>query len=597
MTGPVRRLTDRGTERVDADDLADGDRILVRHGEPVRVSGTVVGIQRPERNEYGVVRGDGTVAEMRVGGRGAPVGAVESPDSARRTVDLDERVRPEDTVIGATLVVKTDRRGVLPWLVGTLAGGTGGRAALKAFVATAPGRVLLVTLAVAIAFAGSGLGLGGPAGEAISGAGQAVADALGFGDRDTDDAPPAPAVDVEPPEADDPNRTTTTPPPTEEDGGDDGDEEDPTETTTDTTTGTTTDTTTGTTTDKTGTTTANTTSTTTATAASSAPLIFSGSSSPAPLDPNLTLDNSDPPTIRTPDGTLETVNGTVSGKLDWTGRADAVVFVVQTWVPGEGWAEVRRATVRNLSKPIDLADVLNETAYAAGSRARPFENPEPGTNLTTSGRLNVTAVFFRDGAETARASEERELNVTVRNDGTEPGPLQLQLGEGSGGENGTVQIIDFGSGGGSTGSDSGLVVPGAAGTNLVPLSNDGSRRGVLRLEDINYTSNENGLTGPESKVDDTPNEGELDGAVEIRARAEFANGTTRYVIGNATGYRTLKSLGGSNADIGPLDPGESLDLMVDFRVRESAGNEIQSDTVVVDFTFSLTELTRGEGGG
>jgi hypothetical protein len=434
--------------------------------------------------------------------------------------------------------------------------------------------------------AGSGVGLYGAAG------GGAVAEVLGMGGGDASTAPPAPEVAVSAPGSggsDGGDASDRGP----DDSGDDDTDDPPT--TTVTTTPDASGTTPTATTDGAGTTREST---------SDEPLRggggFGGGGAP-PVNASVALDVTDPAPIRSDDGTVGAVSGTPGGELSWTGRVTDAVFVVQTWVPGDGWREVTRVTVA-ASSPVSVADALGEIEYADAARAAGFANDDPGTVRRTGGKVSVTAVLFDGEAEVARVEASEPFTVTVENTGR--GALELDMGNGTN-DTRERQLLGFGSGssggsGGSAGNDSdagagagsGTVVPGQAGVNRVPLTNRGSTPGTLTLSSITYVSYENGRTAPERKVDPTggdpgPGAGELDGAVEIRARA-VTDGTRTYVIGNETTFRSIRSLRNGSVDIAALDPGESTDLVVEFRVPESAGNEIQGDTIVVDFGFSLT---------
>ena len=216
------------------------------------------------------------------------------------------------------------------------------------------------------------------------------------------------------------------------------------------------------------------------------------------------------------------------------------------------------------------------------SAGTPTPQSTPGTTATPAEGTGP--------ADTATATEST-TTVTSRgaeNSGaTRAAPTALDLDLGGAGQ---TNIFDTGEGAGADGG----VTPGASGVNRVTLTNSGERGGVLELTAVEYTSYENGLTGPESAVDTTGGDpgvgaGELHDALEIRLSLVAADGSSRYVVGTETSYRTIASLANATVVLGPLDAGESVDLVVEFRVPVTVGNEIQSDTIVVDVQFSLVD--------
>ncbi|GAB7095203.1 hypothetical protein JCM30237_23560 [Halolamina litorea] len=514
--------------------------MLVYPGEAIGVSGEIVEIDPS---------GDASGAE------------VVASAGERRPAALGTTVRADDRLLGATAVVEVDGAFLVPLLASSLRG-------------VANSRVAVAALVVLVALLGSGLGVYAPIGAF-----------LGLTENGTEAAPtvpPAPPVEVAPPRpVGSLDRTET---PSSTDG---------------TPTGTVVPTPSGETQPSDGVTTTD--SVETPGDATSTPratpvqitLSFpdrtetSERTPPVPVDVSLRIDEADPAPIRTTDGTLGTVSGTVEGELTWTGSATDAVLVVQTWTRDDGWTEVRRVTV-DATSPVSLADALGETVYASGSRARAFENPAAGTTRLTEGRVAVTAVLFDGADEVGRTTAERAFTAAVTNTGAGSGPLDLTLGS-----SGTATVVDFGGDGSLGTAADAAALPGSNGSATVSLRNDGTRSGFVRVEGIVSDSAENGQTGAESVVDATGGDpgfgaGELDGAVEVRISATFENGSTHYVVGDASGFRPLSSLE-ADLPVGPLDAGESLDVLVEFRLPASVGNEVQTDSVVVDFTFTLTE--------
>jgi len=131
------------------------------------------------------------------------------------------------------------------------------------------------------------------------------------------------------------------------------------------------------------------------------------------------------------------------------------------------------------------------------------------------------------------------------------------------------------------------VVPGDTGTESMTLTNRGDRAGTVGLAGTEITDRENGIVGPEARVDDTPGVGELSEAVAVRMTFEYPDGTDVFVVGSESEYVTLADLNGSARPARPLGPGEDVLVRLDWRVDEGAGNEIQSDGTVFDAVFRL----------
>ena len=305
---------------------------------------------------------------------------------------------------------------------------------------------------------------------------------------------------------------------------------------------------------------------------------------------NLTV--GDPGEIRNRYGRVDTLSGPISGSLNWTGSVDSAVVVVHVWVPEQGWHDVTRVTVDG-SSPVSLDAVLGNTTYATGNRADAFRNPEDGTTRQTTGYLSVTAVLSDGGVERTRTTATDTFTTSVTN--LESGsasvtshdaastPLDLVVG----GSTQRTNIFELGDG-------STLAAPGSSGVTRRTLTNGGDRRGDVLLSSVSYSSDENGQTGPEAAVDETGGDpgvdaGELHEALEIRVSVEFADGSSRYVIGAESAYRTIASLANEVVEFGDLGAGESVDLVIEFRIPSATGNEIQSDILVVDFEFQLVE--------
>ena len=137
------------------------------------------------------------------------------------------------------------------------------------------------------------------------------------------------------------------------------------------------------------------------------------------------------------------------------------------------------------------------------------------------------------------------------------------------------------------------LAPGDDGQNQLHLRNVGNASGNLTLKDVVLQANsENGVTEPEAAVDDSPTEGELAENLLLTLRVNRTDGEDTYLYGTESGPRTLSSLssveGPDHVDV--LDPQERTEIVVDWHVPASTGNEIQSDRVVFDLTFTLKAL-------
>lgn len=593
-----RDATDFDTDdfdEVDFERLERGDRVLCLPGEGLPVHGVVREVRRWSPRSSSFVRdtaADSTTVER------ISTDEDDGPRTDERPVAVGDEVEAGDRPTETALVVeyRPSRAGLLPIplslaslfsakLLGTL----------SPRLSQVLGRLVIVFVVVGIVLVGTGLAAPGSIDRFLddSGVNDALSDLRGDGDPE----PSPPEVTVTPPPqtsdapSDETNQSGDTPTPT------------PTPTTSATSTpATTTDPKSTETPAQTSTPAPPTPSPTSAPTSTPEPTTTARStgsgggggggsggdsqtttattaaSSPAP-DPTLTVEAADPPTVRSADGTVGTLSGPVTGSLSWTGAVDSVVLVVNTWAPDDGWQEERRVTSRG-SSPVDVADALgSDVTYADGDRTAGFAASDDGETAVTTGYVSVTAVFFRGSTEVARTEETASFDVTVENTaGSAPEGVDLELGSGGAG----VSLLDTQS-----------VAPGSAGNSTGTLTNRGRDPGVLTLDSMPFDSAENGRSGPELSVDSTggADEGELHEALAVRLRVERANGTSAYVLGDETTYLDFADVWNESVTLGRLDGGESLSLVVEWRIRESAGNEIQTDSVDVEFVFTLEQAT------
>jgi hypothetical protein len=300
----------------------------------------------------------------------------------------------------------------------------------------------------------------------------------------------------------------------------------------------------------------------------------------------------DPEDVRLRNGRPTSVSAPLSGTVAPDARADSVVVVVQSWVLGHGWAAVARAS-RTTGDTLSLEELFEEVVIASGDRAGGFANPIDGTTLEYRGAVSVTAVMFDGRHEVGRLSAADGYTLRVTNVAAETGDLVI----GEAGATGALFGNDgLRSGDGSTGSGPGVIAPGSNGTNTVTMTNRGSETGTLTISAVSFVSFENGLTGPESAVDTTGGDpgrdaGELHEVLELRLGIEQPDGSRVWVFGNGTAFGSIETLAASPVELGRLAPGDRIDLIVEYRLPTSVGNEIQTDSVTVDVTVTLSGST------
>lgn len=316
-----------------------------------------------------------------------------------------------------------------------------------------------------------------------------------------------------------------------------------------------------------------------------------------PIDASLRITGEETLTVHSATGDVETLRGRLNGTVSWNPEsADSVVLVVQTWVPNQGWNQTRRVQV-DKQPPVSIGEILDSPLrYADAGRTDAFENPSDGTTQSQPGMVAVTAVFFDDGNEQDRVTREWEYTVSVTNydSGDDPSgddevELDLDIGGSNESENGSED--DSGNGGLLNGSQA---TPGAQYASSADIANTGSETGSVFLN-VSYTSFENGIANEaEGRVDSTggdpgPGRGELHQEFELRVAIVDDNGSLTYVLGNESTYRGLTNVTGEPVPLTDIPPGGTADLHVEYRVDPAAGNEIQSDTLTLDFEFLLEQ--------
>lgn len=119
--------------------------------------------------------------------------------------------------------------------------------------------------------------------------------------------------------------------------------------------------------------------------------------------------------------------------------------------------------------------------------------------------------------------------------------------------------------------------PGDSGTQTFTLNNNGSLPGTLAVSAVSV-ANAPGAT-PESEP--TPDNGEL-GANTV-VTVTYNDGTTTYPLYNGS----LNNLTALN--LGTLAAGGTDNLIINWEIPGTVGNEIQGDTATVGLTFTLNQ--------
>lgn len=301
---------------------------------------------------------------------------------------------------------------------------------------------------------------------------------------------------------------------------------------------------------------------------------------------SVTATAADPAPVRHATGSVDRLEGTVRTDASWTGTADTAVVVYSVWAPDFGWAETTRRTVNVAGASTLPADAATETlTYATGSRASAFENPRDGTTRTTEGHVAVTVVLFDGGEEVARERVTDPFGVAVTNLGSTGGSAAASSGGAGTGE--ASDPVELAVGGADDAPIRiGGVAPGDSGVVRTAVRNDGTESGRLSLHVENVTDAENELLEPERDVGDTDETGELSGAVSVRVSVG-----EDYLVGGEGTWVRLSELETVAFENTTLEAGETRSLDVEWRVDAAVGNEIQSDSAVVDVTLVLSQTS------
>lgn len=130
------------------------------------------------------------------------------------------------------------------------------------------------------------------------------------------------------------------------------------------------------------------------------------------------------------------------------------------------------------------------------------------------------------------------------------------------------------------------IVPGQSGHGNLTVRNVAGEDGRLTISAVDAIDEENGITEPESSVDDT-DRGELSKHLEVRF-AIRDGGNEEYLVGSDAEYVPLANLTSEvSSSEYHLGEGEAVTLVADWRVPPETGNEVQSDGVAVDVGLTL----------
>lgn len=162
------------------------------------------------------------------------------------------------------------------------------------------------------------------------------------------------------------------------------------------------------------------------------------------------------------------------------------------------------------------------------------------------------------------------------------GTLNLEVGGSQGSKIEPFVISDLGSG-------------EIKGQKIWNLKNSGSLPGQLIINFDNISNTENGCNTPESEVDQTcnnpgANEGELGNV--ISANFSVNNVSKISVPLNQTGAQNLIDYWKENSNVMVLEPGQEVELKMEWFESSQYGNEIQSDSLNFDISFGLQQVIK-----
>jgi hypothetical protein len=132
------------------------------------------------------------------------------------------------------------------------------------------------------------------------------------------------------------------------------------------------------------------------------------------------------------------------------------------------------------------------------------------------------------------------------------------------------------------------VLPGDSGRETVSFTNAGNETAMVSVGSIEISQRENGLTEPESKVDDSAG-GELGSLTSGKVFFESDDSTTTYVVGGSEQVYSIESFSTERSDVSvTVAPNESVRLGVEWFVPSDTGDVIQTDSVSINMTVTAT---------
>jgi len=176
------------------------------------------------------------------------------------------------------------------------------------------------------------------------------------------------------------------------------------------------------------------------------------------------------------------------------------------------------------------------------------------------------------GAGTAALFSDTETSTAS----TSAGTLNLTLD----GQDTTVQFLL------ETG-----IAPGDSGTSSVTLQNTGSVTGYVDVEATVVTNYENGCPGNEGSADGTcgdPGEGQGELQTYLETEGFFQNGPSLWGPTTVSNEPTQGTVYDVDYQLGP---GASDDFTVDWTFQSTAGDDAQTDSVLIELTFRLDQAT------
>ena len=198
------------------------------------------------------------------------------------------------------------------------------------------------------------------------------------------------------------------------------------------------------------------------------------------------------------------------------------------------------------------------------------------------GAVTLGAGSAASGAGTLAAFSDTEAamgRVTA-------GSLDLTVTGTSGGANNNDGAVSFLNASG--------IVPGSSGSGTVTLTNTGTLAGHLSLRTLRVINDGNGLTDPESDVDerDGAGEGELADLLTVTVTLDGPDGSRSLCTGGAM---TSFFVPDDTYDLEyGLAADESAVFRIEWHLSADVGNEIQGDSAGIELVFGLSQQAMGK---